>query len=53
MDAQPPTDITEEKYLIGRMKLIFEPVPLALQTDSTRVITSSFRAAVTCRSWTA
>ena len=39
VDAQPPTDITEEKDLIGRMKLIFELVPLALQTDSTRVIT--------------
>ncbi|MCX6980083.1 MAG: hypothetical protein NTV08_04925, partial [Verrucomicrobia bacterium] len=37
----------------GAVQLIFELVPLALQTDSTRVITSSFRAAVTCRSWTA
>ncbi len=39
VDAQPPTDINEEKDLIGRMKLLFELVPLALQTDSTRVIT--------------
>jgi hypothetical protein len=39
VDAQPPTDITEEKDLIGRMRLLFELVPLALQTDSTRTIT--------------
>lgn len=39
VDAQPPQDIKEEADLIGRMQLIFELVPLALQTDSTRLIT--------------
>ena len=39
VDAKAPTDITEEKDLIGRMRLLFELVPLALQTDSTRTIT--------------
>ena len=39
VDGQPPADITDEKDLIGRMKLLFELVPLALQTDSTRTIT--------------
>jgi len=35
----PPSDIAEEKDLIGRMKLLFDLVPLALRTDSTRIIT--------------
>jgi hypothetical protein len=39
VDAQPPQDIKEESDLIGRMQLLFELVPLALQTDSTRLIT--------------
>ena len=39
VDAQPPRDITEEKDIIGRMRLLFDLVPLALQTDSTRLIT--------------
>ncbi|MEP6667946.1 MAG: DUF1552 domain-containing protein [Chthoniobacter sp.] len=39
IDAQPPVDIKEESDLIGRMQLLFELVPLALQTDSTRLIT--------------
>jgi hypothetical protein len=39
IDAAPPTDIQEEKDLIGRTKLIFDLVPLALRTDSTRLIT--------------
>lgn len=37
--AAPPSDIEEEKDLIGRMKLLFDLVPLALRTDSTRLIT--------------
>ncbi len=39
VDAQQPRDIDDEKDLIGRMNLIFQLVPLALQTDSTRLIT--------------
>lgn len=39
VDATVPTDITEEKDLIGRMRLLFDLVPLAFQTDSTRAIT--------------
>jgi hypothetical protein len=39
VDAQPPEDIKNEADLIGRMQLLFELVPLAVQTDSTRLIT--------------
>ena len=39
IDAQPPEDIKNEADLIGRMQLLFELVPLAVQTDSTRLIT--------------
>lgn len=39
VDAKPPQDITDQSDIIGRMQLLFELVPLALQTDSTRVIT--------------
>lgn len=39
VDAQPPTDVANEADLIARMRLLFELVPLALQTDSTRLIT--------------
>ena len=39
VDAKPPTDIANESDLIGRMKLLMDLIPLALQTDSTRVIT--------------
>lgn len=39
VDAQAPKDIQDEKDLIGRMNLLFELVPLAFQTDSTRLIT--------------
>ncbi len=34
-----PQDIADDKDLIGRMQLLFDLVPLALQTDSTRLIT--------------
>jgi len=38
-DAKAPEDIKNEADLIGRMQLLFELVPLAVQTDSTRLIT--------------
>jgi hypothetical protein len=37
--AKAPQDIADEKDLIGRMNLLFDLIPLALQTDSTRLIT--------------
>lgn len=39
VDAKPPQDIKEDSDLIGRTKLMFELIPLILQTDSSRVIT--------------
>lgn len=39
VDAQPPQDIANEADQIGRLRLLYQLVPLALQTDSTRVIT--------------
>jgi hypothetical protein len=39
VDAKPPTDIANRADLIGRTKLLFELAHLALQTDSTRLIT--------------
>ena len=39
IDAQSPSDISENADIIGRMQLLFELVPLALQTDSSRLIT--------------
>ncbi len=39
VEAPAPQDISDEKDLIGRMQLLFDLVPLALQTDSTRLIT--------------
>ncbi len=39
VDAKPPTDVTDEADLIARMRLLFDLVPLALQTDSTRAVT--------------
>ncbi|MDB6007355.1 MAG: signal peptide protein [Prosthecobacter sp.] len=39
VDAKPPTDVTNEADLIARMRLLFDLIPLALQTDSTRAIT--------------
>ena len=39
VDAQPPTDIPNMADLIGRSKLLFDLTHLALQTDSTRLIT--------------
>jgi hypothetical protein len=39
VDVKPPTDIQQVADLIGRMKLLFDLTHLALQTDSTRLIT--------------
>jgi len=39
VDAKPPQDISQVADLIGRMKLLFDLTHLALQTDSTRLIT--------------
>jgi hypothetical protein len=39
VDAKPPTDIQSRTDAIGRMKLMFDLIVLALQTDSTRTIT--------------
>lgn len=38
VDATAPTDITDKADLVGRIELLFQLVPLILQTDSTRVI---------------
>ncbi len=38
VDAEQPTDIVDENDLIGRTRLIFDLVPLILQTDSTRMV---------------
>src|SRR5208283_1688977 len=39
VDVPPPTDIPNAADLIGRTRLLFELTHLALQTDSTRLIT--------------
>lgn len=39
VEGQPPQDIKESNDLIGQMELLFELIPLALQTDSTRLMT--------------
>jgi hypothetical protein len=39
VDAKQPSDVSDEKDLIGRIELLFELIPLAIQTDSTRLIT--------------
>lgn len=39
VDAKPPQDIADNADTIGRAQLLFDLVPLALQTDSTRLIT--------------
>jgi hypothetical protein len=39
IDAAPPKDIENGSDLIGRMRLLFDLIPLALQSDSTRLIT--------------
>ena len=37
--AKPPEDIADAKDIIGRTRLLFDLVHLALQTDSTRLVT--------------
>ncbi len=39
LEEQPPADITDGADLIGRMRLLFDLIPLVLQTDSTRLVT--------------
>jgi hypothetical protein len=39
VEAQPPRDITNGADLLGRTKLLFDLAVLALQTDSTRLVT--------------
>ncbi|QDU96037.1 DUF1552 domain-containing protein [Lignipirellula cremea] len=39
VDAAPPLDIANASDLIGRTKLLFDLTHLALQTDSTRLVT--------------
>jgi len=39
VDAAPPKDIAQAADLIGRMKLLFDLTHLAIETDSTRLIT--------------
>ena len=38
VDEKPPTDIEENEDIIGRTRLLFDLIPLIVQTDSTRVI---------------
>ncbi len=38
VDAMPPTDIPNPADLIGRVKAMFQMIPLILETDSSRVI---------------
>lgn len=38
-EAEPPKDITDTNDAIGRQKLMYDMIVLALQTDSTRTIT--------------
>lgn len=38
-DAQPPQDIADRNDAIGRQRLMFDMIALALQSDSTRTIT--------------
>jgi len=39
VDADPPVDISNASDLIGRTRLLFDLTHLALQTDSTRLVT--------------
>ena len=41
IDAAPPTDITDKLDAIGRQRLMYDMIALALQSDSTRTITFS------------
>ncbi len=39
VDYEPPTDISDRANFTGRMQLMFDMIFLAIQTDSTRLIT--------------
>lgn len=39
VDVEPPTDIPNPADLVGRSRLLFDLTSLALQTDSTRLVT--------------
>ncbi len=41
LDVPPPQDVATEADMVGRMRLMFELIPLALRTDSTRIVTLS------------
>ena len=38
VDAEPPTDIGDSTDIIGRVRLLFDLIPLVLATDSSRVV---------------
>ena len=38
VEATPPTDITDNADVVGRVKLLFDLIPLILATDSSRVV---------------
>lgn len=38
VDAEPPRDVIDKSDLVSRIKLLFDLVPLIIQTDSSRVI---------------
>ena len=39
LDRKPPTDVTERADFVGRMELMYDLMFLAIQTDSTRLMT--------------
>ena len=41
VDREPPTDITDRNDVLARQRLMYDLIALALQTDSTRVVTFS------------
>jgi hypothetical protein len=43
IDLKPPADSTERGDIVGRSKLMYNIIKLALQTDSTRVISLAIR----------
>jgi Protein of unknown function (DUF1552) len=45
VNIEPPRDITDGSDLIGRMRLLCDLIPLAIQTDSTRLVTIMLQGA--------
>jgi hypothetical protein len=41
VDYQPPQDVADKKDIIAKQRLMYDMIRLALQTDSTRVVTFS------------